>query len=322
MRPPPVAIIILNWNGINDTLECLESVRQIQYDNFSIVVVDNGSEDDSCLQIRNNYPEVKLIENRANLGFAEGNNVGIRYALDQGADFVFLLNNDTVVDPLIVTELLAAARINDDDGIYGAKIYYYSEPEKIWYAGAWWDNDNCQFSHSNADITEVVVTDYVCGCTMFISRKTLEIIGLMDPVFFLTYEETDWCYRALRSGVKSYCVPTAKVWHKISASFGGNSSPIVSYFMSRNLLLWAERNLSLINYCRVTFRSLQNMVWLSQPDVRPPFFRIRIFALLIVVLKHMVGKYPSTVSHASYLGIRDYFFRQFGNCSREATKLL
>lgn len=322
MKAPHVAIIILNWNGINDTLECLKSVGQIRYDCFSIVVVDNGSGDDSCLQIRNNYPEIKLIENKRNLGFAEGNNVGIRYALDHGADYVFLLNNDTVVDQLIVTELLAAARKNNDAGIYGAKIYYYSEPEKIWYAGARWDNDSCQFSHSNADISEVAVTDYVCGCTMFISKKTLEVIGLMDPVFFLTYEDTDWCYRALRRGVKSYCVPTAKVWHKISASFGGNSSPIISYFMSRNLLLWAEKNLRLIDFSKVLFTSLQRMVWLSLPAERSPLFRIRMFTLLAVVLNHIVGKYPSAVPHAHYLGIRDYIFRRFGNCSREAARLL
>ena len=321
MKSPQVSIIILNWNGVDDTLECLESVYRIQHAGLSVIVVDNGSRDDSCREIRAHFPQVQLLENGANLGFAEGNNVGIRHAVMRGADFVFLLNNDTIVDPQIVTELLTAARLNGDMGIYGSKIYFHSEPDKIWYSGANWDDDDCQFVHSLADITEVAVTGYACGCAMFISRKTLEIIGLMDPVFFLTFEESDWCYRALRLGVKSYCVPTAKVWHKISASFGGSASPVITYFMTRNLLLWAERNLSRSGYRKVVSHTLRQLVLSSRHDGAGPARDIRYLSVLIVLGEHLLGRHRTPSARSSYLGLRDYLLRRFGNCPGEVTRL-
>jgi len=296
-------------------------VYRIRYDNLSVMVVDNGSTDDSCSRIRDRYPQVQLMENGANLGFAEGNNVGIRRALGQDADYIFLLNNDTIVDPQIVTELLAAARHNDEVGIYGCKIYFHSEPAKIWYSGAMWDKNDCQFVHSRTDITEVAVTDYACGCAMFISKKTLRIIGLMDPVFFLTFEETDWCYRALRHGIRSYCVPSAKVWHKISASFGGGASPVLTYFMVRNQLLWSERNLSHVSHCKVIFTSLQSLVRCSLSEGKSPLLATGLVRLLVVIIRHLVGRYPSSVARANYLGFRDYFFRKFGACPDEVSQL-
>lgn len=314
MNLPLVFVIILNWNGIKDTLECLESIYQIQYDNFIVVVVDNGSNDDSCIKIKNNYPTLKLIENDSNLGFAEGNNVGIRYALDHGADYVFLLNNDTIVDPQIITELLAAAKMNNGNGIYGSRIYYYYEPDRIWYSGANWNDQQCHFSHVIDDVPGVVETDYACGCAMFVSSSTLETIGLMDPDFFLTYEETDWCFRALRSGVKSYCVPTAKVWHKISTSFGGSTSPLMIYYLSRNLLLWAERHLGRFSYCKVLYFSFKRLVWLSQLNRKEPLFNFWLIRIVEVTLKHLLGKECSSAGRACFMGIRDYVLRRFGNC--------
>ena len=321
MKSPRVAIIVLNWNGIGDTLECLASVYRIRHDNLCVVVVDNGSMDDSCSRIRDEYSQVQLLENKANLGFAEGNNVGIRHALEGGADFIFLLNNDTVVDPQIITELLAAARINDGVGIYGCKIFYFADPGKIWYSGATWDPEECQFVHDCADITDTAVTDYACGCAMFISRSTLETVGLMDPVFFLTYEESDWCYRALRLGVKSYCVPAAKVWHKISASFGGSASPVITYFMTRNLLLWAERNLSRSGYLKVVSHSLRQLVLASEPKWQRPVCYRRYFSVLAVLARHVAGRYRTPSARSHYLGLRDYLLRRFGNCPGEVARL-
>src|SRR5436190_7401977 len=139
---PSVAVIVLNWNGRDDTLACLESLAGLNYDNFQVMVVDNGSTDGSVGAIRPRFPGVEIIETGRNLGFAEGNNVGIRLALDRGMDYVFLLNNDTVVDPSLLSELVAAAERCPEGGIFGAQILYHSDPLKIWFAGARWDEEH------------------------------------------------------------------------------------------------------------------------------------------------------------------------------------
>ena len=136
---PRVAVIVLNWNGREDTLECLRSIRSIAYSNFGVIVVDNGSTDGSVAAIRASQPSVEVIDTGENLGFAGGNNVGIRRALELGADYVLLLNNDTVVDPGLLRAFVAAAALHPEAGAFGAKIYFHSEPTRIWYAGARWE---------------------------------------------------------------------------------------------------------------------------------------------------------------------------------------
>ncbi|HET6516311.1 MAG TPA: glycosyltransferase family 2 protein, partial [Thermodesulfovibrionales bacterium] len=133
---PKIAIIVINWNGRDDTLECLASVRQVDYPHFEVIVVDNGSSDNSVEAIRNAFPEVTVIETRENLGFAGGNNVGMRHALKNRSEYIFLLNNDTVVDSQILKSFIRSSRLLPRDAILSAKIYYYSNPDKIWYAGA------------------------------------------------------------------------------------------------------------------------------------------------------------------------------------------
>ena len=198
MHNPLVYLIILNWNGMKDTLECLESVRAIDYPNCKIVVVDNGSHDNSCAEIEKQFHDVILIRNGENLGFAEGNNVGIRYALEHNADYIFLLNNDTIVDDQIIKELMSASRKFDDKGIFGAQIFYYSEKQKVWYAGVKWVSSDSVFYHLEDRLNQDVIkeTDYACGCALFLSAKIIEKIGLLDRRYFLTFEEADWCYRA------------------------------------------------------------------------------------------------------------------------------
>ena len=126
---PKVSIIVLNWNGRNDTLECLESVERIEYPNFDVVVVDNGSNDDSVAAIHAKFPEITLLETGKNLGYAGGNNVGIHHALQQNANYILLLNNDTVVDPALVQQFVEAGQLMPEGGAFGAKIYLYSKPD-------------------------------------------------------------------------------------------------------------------------------------------------------------------------------------------------
>ena len=188
---PSVAVIVLNWNGRDDTIACIESLDEVEYPRFDVMVVDNGSSDGSVAAIRQRFPHLEIVETGRNLGFAEGNNVGIRLALDRGVDYVFLLNNDTVVHPSVLEELVAAAERCPDGGIFSAKILYYAEPTRIWYAGAVWDDRRMTFRHladetqGRADERGVVATDYACGCAFLAKSAMLrERLACSTPSFF------------------------------------------------------------------------------------------------------------------------------------------
>lgn len=268
---PSVAIIVLNWNRADDTLACVASLRALRYDNFLIVVVDNGSDAACVNKLRTALPDVTLLTNSTNLGFAEGNNIGIRHALTKGVQFVLLLNNDTIVDPNLLTALTAAAGANPQAGFLGARIYYHADPARIWMGNPVWDAAACRFHHAglnqlDAGNTEApAAASYVCGCAMLVTRAAIETAGLMDARFFCYFEEVDWCFRGARQGFTSLYVPAAKVWHKVSVSSGGKQSPIIRYFRARNSLLWAERHLSARQRWRVFHNSagdaLGHMGW-------------------------------------------------------------
>jgi GT2 family glycosyltransferase len=247
---PLVVIVILNWNGANDTVACLVSLERISYANFRTCVVDNGSVDNSVAAIRTNFPDIELIETGLNLGFAAGNNVGIRRALESGADYVLLLNNDTEVDPGLLDAFVAAARQRPDAGVFSAKIYFHAEPRRVWYAGSAWNPAAARFDQLGEGVlddgrpafTTMAETAYACGCAFFVPAARFRELGLLDEDFFLYFEETDWCFRARAAGHPSIFVPDAKLWHKVSVSFGGEGSPLALYFLTRNRLLWARKH--------------------------------------------------------------------------------
>lgn len=302
---PKVFIIILNWNGKDLTIECLNSLKGIEYDNYQVVVVDNGSTDDSTTVIKEKFPHLLLIENGANLGFSAGNNVGIEYAITQGADYIFLLNNDTIVDPQVISALIEASRKYPDAGIFGSKIYYYGSSEKIWYAGAQWLPDKLRFEHigqgiidNGKDWEDVRETDYICGCALLIKADVVKQIGILEPKYFLMWEEGDFCYRARRSGYKSIIVPSSKVWHKISASFsGGDKAPHYQYFWWRNRLLWIERN--------IPFSESFKLYPLIARDI---FRQVRNY------LSPQTTSQDRLRNKAALQGVQDYFLRRFGDC--------
>ncbi len=329
-RNPRVDIVILNWNGANDTLACLDSLAGLAYSDFHVIVVDNGSIDDSLARLRGYvapYP-LTLIEVGHNLGFAEGNNVGVRHALSQGADFLLLLNNDTVVDKSVVSELVAAADSCSTCGVFSAKIFFHSEPDKLWYAGARWVPHGERFEHigigeidDGKTYEEMVETDYASGCALFARAEVFSRIGLMDPLYFLTYEESDWCYRARAAGYKILFVPKAKLWHKVSASFGGVESPLQLYFYSRNILLWAERHLSRRAYWSLFRRTLRDSLRFSIGSREDGLLVKRIFWGFRSLARNVRRGGCDASARARYLGLRDYILRRFGDCPDEVRKL-
>lgn len=228
---PSVAIIVLTWNGRDLTLDCLRSLEAVHTPGAYGVVVDNASSDGTVAAIRERYGDrIAVIENDSNLGFAAGNNVGIRRALADGANFVLLLNNDTMVAPDFVDELLRAMTAAPDTGITAPKIFYAEPPNQIWFAGgeiSLWrgtarhtgirEIDRGQYDRER-DI------DYATGCAMLVRREVFEKAGYLDPAYQAYFEDADFCVRAREAGFRIRYAPAAKVWHRISASTGGQLS--------------------------------------------------------------------------------------------------
>lgn len=250
MPPKPIsekiAIIILNWNGKEDTLHCLNSLKHLEPIPHEIIVVDNGSSDDSVHAIRTHHPEVTLIENSDNLGFAGGNNIGIRYALQTEATHLLLLNNDTEVDSHLLTAFMNHFRQHPEAGILGGKIHLWKERTLLDHWGGRWNPKKAQFDllglHQPADTPIPDEIDYVCGAALMAPRATWKSVGLLEERFFLIWEDSDFCFRAKKSGLQIQICPEAHLWHKVSASFV--SRPHSTYFWWRNRLLWIERNCS------------------------------------------------------------------------------
>jgi len=295
MNYPRVTIVIVNYNGWEDTIECLESVYKIDYPYFSVVLVDNNSNDESLSKIReyckgelkivsqyfdynpenkplflqefdnyekgiklrylnkNDSDSLTLIKNNRNYGFAEGNNIGIRFSLNNlDPEYVLLLNNDTVVGENLLDDLVKTGESKEEIGILGPKIYFYDKPDVIWSAGcriSWKLSRGIQIGTNEVDqgqFDKQREVEYVSGSSFLIKTEAIQKIGLMDEKYFLYFEESDWTLRANHAGYKSLYVPTAHIWHKVSQSGGGISKPIGLYYITRNRWIfmrkWAKKS--------------------------------------------------------------------------------
>jgi len=213
-----VEIIILTWNGKEDTIECLNSLLKVNYDNFDITVVDNASNDDSAERIAAEFPSVKLLKNNENLMYAGGNNVGIKEALRGEAEYILLLNNDTILHEDFLKYLLESFKSDDKIGIVAPKINYYNNRKLIWYAGGFvnlftgnifhrglrkWDDGKYDLSNE---------VDYATGCCMLIKRKLFEKIGLLDEEYYIYSEDVDFSFKAHAAGYKVVFEPRSLIY--------------------------------------------------------------------------------------------------------------
>ena len=234
----PIAVV-LSWNGREDTLACLESLCGIR-----TVCVDNGSSDGSAAAVAERFPEVELIRTEVNLGFAAGNNVGIRRALDHGADWVLLVNNDATVEAGIVAALAAATEARPDAGVLACKVLF-AGVDRLWYAGAAFDPFLGRSRHERfgeQDVPgELRDTVRATGAGMAVSRAAIEAAGLFDEELFLYAEDLEWCLRIRAAGFAVVYVPGARLRHRVSAASGGAGSPTTSYYETRNMLAVVER---------------------------------------------------------------------------------
>ncbi|NRA89684.1 MAG: glycosyltransferase family 2 protein [Simkaniaceae bacterium] len=304
-------VIVLNWNGKSDTLNCLQSLTSVSTPHQTIVV-DNGSTDGSQVAIAEKFPHVHLIETKENLGYAEGNNMGIRYALENGADYIFILNNDTRVSSEIIESFLKR-----DVPIQGGKALLMDEPTKIDHLGGNWDKKKGEFNlvaefdpSSNWDTP--VTLDYVCGVALFVKAEVFKKIGLFDPRFFLFWEEADWCLRAKRAGYDSQTCPEALLFHKRSASFTGGK-PHTTYFWWRNRLLWIEKNCS--------EKEKKNLKAMISKSTLKTLKSLCIKSLLLPFSNNRDKRRERLrISKAQLIGVIHYYSRRFGNCPSSLVK--
>lgn len=234
-----VAIILVNYNGSSDTIDCIKSLSLLREVEYEIVVVDNCSTDDSVDKLKQYQKEYSftLLQTEQNNGFSYGNNIGIKYA--KNADFYLLINNDTVVTPDFLKKLIAEFQKNPKCGVTTPKILYYSQPNKIWYAGGSFNQRTARSEHyhynqnNNINDKHPHKVTFASGCCLCISRNTIKKIGLLNEDFFLYEEDTEFCCRVTEAELEIVYIPDSVIYHKVSASTG-EGSPMSQYYTVRN----------------------------------------------------------------------------------------
>lgn len=244
-----VTAVILNWHRAADTITCLDSLKSQTYPHLTSLVVDNGSQDDSIAQIQKAHPDITILPTGRNLGFAKGMNHGIRYALAHGAEYLFILNNDTLCAPDLIAQLLPHASPKKA-GAVAPLIYYASEPTRVWSIGGKinpWLLEAHEEGRGQLDVgqwTEPILQDFVPACALLISRDILATVGLFDEQFFMYYEDLDFCWRMYQAGHHFVVVPQAHLWHKVSLSSGGSDSPNERYWMARSSVIYFRKHVA------------------------------------------------------------------------------
>lgn len=244
---PLVWIVLVNWNGWRDTLACVRSCASLTHEPRHLVVVDNGSTDASVSELRAAEPGLDIIDTGADLGFGAGCNAGIAAAIAQGADYVWLLNNDTEVEPQTLSALVEAMEADPSVGIAASKIYYHAQPETLWYAGGYVSKTTGVARHVGKGEIDRGQHDapgevgYACGCSLLARSSVIHKVGPMDESYFLYWEETDWCERMRRAGWGVSYVPASRVWHKVGASMSSDKGATKWRYIARNRLRYFRK---------------------------------------------------------------------------------
>lgn len=261
MKFPSVGILLVNYNGSKDTIECINSLKNNKYQNYKIIIVDNNSSYSDYKEIekyiKENNLDIELIRLEKNLGFAGGNNIGIKYAIEElNCDYVLLINNDTLVDESFLNELVNKSESSTEIGIATSKIFYYPERNKIWYAGGkidWFKFTSIHFGEKEYDdekYNKDAEVDFISGCVMLIKKSVIEEVGYLPEEYFMYYEDFDYCIKVRDKGFKLAYVSKSKVYHKISASTGGEESAFSLEYGSRNRKLLLKKYKDRIGFNR------------------------------------------------------------------------
>ena len=301
-----VSVIILNYNGNSDTISCVASLQKQTYTDLEIIVVDNGS------KIPFSHPDVTLIHNKRNLGFAEGNNVGIRYALKKESDAILLLNNDTEVEPDCIEKFVTFSK-DHPNAVLGGKLIQFHDRQHLDHIGGMWNEEEAQFDliGANAPIeqyTSTIECHYVCGAALFASAEIFEEVGLLEPDYFLYWEEADFCMRAHEEGYHVLYCPEALIYHKVSASMVGGK-PHGQYYWWRNRLLWMKRHHKLPSGYKTVL-----------PEIAKLLRHSMLVKFQLLFNKSAEKKKKVKGYRASLNGVVDYFRGRFGAAPNWLTK--
>lgn len=309
MNFPDVNIVLLNWNGLEDTLDCLASLEKLTYPMVEVIVVDNASRYNQAENIEQNFPEITVLKQSENLGFCGGCNVGIKYAMENGADYVMLLNNDTLVPPDLIEKLINGFENLDNVGAISPIILEHPETDKIWFSRAQWQTEKAQFKLTNAGekYTDFAtkapyISDFACGCCLFTSTKIFEQFGLLDERYFAFYDEAEWCSRLRKKGLESYIVPSAFMYHKVSRS---TPSLVSTYLLSRNRFLWMTENLKVSKIVKSLPYLVKELFWHN--------------ANLLGITK---SHYSKQYSRAILRGWKDYLLKKFYKWDEKTEKII
>ncbi len=243
---PRVALLVLSYNGVDLTLNCLASLRQSDYPDLDFILVDNASQDNTVEAVRAAYPEIYVIASRENLGYAAGNNVGVQAALERGATHVFLINNDTTLEPDCVSALVRTAQANPLIGMLGPMVYTWDTGHIISSAGGmvdWSHADAKNVGAGENDRGQYVArsVDFINGCGLMVTRTAIERAGMLDANFFMYWEETDWCLRVHAAGFEVWFEPAAPMRHKAPIHHQ-DLGPTTLYYVTRNRLFFFARH--------------------------------------------------------------------------------
>jgi len=305
MVSPSVHIIVLNWNGLEDTLQCLRSLQKLTYENVKIHVVDNASDNNEAEAIAVEFPNIGVLRQSENLGFCGGCNAGMKAALAEDADFIMLLNNDAIVSPTLIDDLLRGFGTLENAGAISPIITHYPEKEQIWFSEARWHADwksgivgFCLAREESYDQLKTMApysSEFACGCCLLVDAAIVRKVGLFDERYFAFFDEAEWCARMRRAGHESYVIPAAVIHHKV-----GGSVPnlVLRYLMMRNVLLWMSENLPFRRRIFAYPVLLRNLSWnlLNLAGLLPPKKRY----------------FSKEASRAIILGWKDYLLGRFG----------
>jgi GT2 family glycosyltransferase len=274
MSDSRIDVIILNTNRRQDTLECIASLAENTFRNFRIILLDNNSTDGTKEAVRSAFPEVQIVELSENHGYAGNNNVGIQLALEQKADWILVLNEDTILAPDSLQHLIDVGESDPSIGILGPMVYHWDEPDVIQSAGGilgpnW---SSIHFGKDEVDrgqYTEPNPVEWISGCAILVRRQVVEQVGMIDPRLFIYWEETEWCMRAARAGWKIIHVPRAKIWHKgVKRNF--QPKPAFYYYATRNhFYLLLKHRAPIRVWFFVLFSTFRTLVsWTVRPKWR------------------------------------------------------
>lgn len=267
MEQPSVSIIVVNYNGTEDTLECLESIQNVDYQNYRIILIDNASRYFPEDRIKERFPETILIRNHKNLGFTGGNNVGLEMTYKLGSEYVFFLNNDTIVSTNILSELVSFMREHKEVGLLGPISFFYDDPKSIEFAGGRINRNTGLITKFYRDMAieavkeKVIYCNFIQGSALFMRADTMKKVGGFNDIYFLTSEESELCIRISDMGYKMAILTTCFIMHKVSRSMGV-ASQLSTYFVYRNKLIFVKRNAinirptDLYEICKAYIRSL------------------------------------------------------------------